>query len=90
MEERAIVEHALNLLGEPSPRVNWHWAVGRPFEEIPRAAEAEGYDLIVLSEHVRNAWTDSVFGTTAERVIRKSVVSVLTVPGRPQLRRAKG
>lgn len=83
MERRAIVEHALNVLGEPAPRVRWHWAVGRPFDEIPRTAEAEGYDLIVVAERPRDPWRDAVFGTTAERVLRASAVPVLSVPVGP-------
>ncbi|TBR21264.1 universal stress protein [bacterium] len=88
MERRAVVEHALNVLGEPSPRVRWHWATGRPFDEIPRAAEAGGYDLVVVAEHVRDGWKDAVFGTTAERVLRASSVPVLCVPGGPVKARA--
>lgn len=83
MERRAIVEHALDVLGEPTPRVKWHWAVGRPFDEIPRAAEAEGYDLVVVAERPRDPWRDAVFGTTAERVLRASAVPVLAVPVGP-------
>lgn len=88
MERRAIVEHALNVLGQPTPRVHWHWAVGRPFDEIPRTAEAGGYDLVVVAEHVRDSWKDAVFGTTAERVLRASKVAVLCVPGGPVKARA--
>lgn len=90
MERNAIVEHALNVLGDPTPRVRWHWAVGRPFDEIPRTAEAEGYDLVVLAEHARDTWMDAVFGTTAERVLRASAVPVLTVPGKVKARRKAG
>lgn len=90
MERNAIVEHCLNVLGEPTPRVKWHWAVGRPFDEIPRTAEAAGYDLIVLAEHVRDTWKDAFFGTTAERVLRASPIPVLSVPGKVKARRRAG
>lgn len=82
MERRAVLEHVLSVLGEPTPKIRWHWAVGKAFQEIPRTAEAEGYDLVVVGERSRERWQDAVFGTTAERVLRASAVPVLSVPGR--------
>lgn len=90
MERRAVVEHVLGVLGEPTPRLRWHWAVGLPFKEIPRTAEREGYDLIVVAERARERWRDAVFGSTAERVLRASAVPVLSVPGKRALRRKAG
>lgn len=90
MERRAVVEHVLSVLGEPTPRIRWHWAVGLPFKEIPRAAEREGYDLVVVGERARESWQDAVFGSTAERVLRASTVPVLSVPGKRALRRRAG
>lgn len=89
MELRAVVDHAMNVLGEPSPTVRWHWAVGRPYEEIPRAAEAGGYDLVVVAERAREGWRDALFGTTAERVLRASSIPVLSVPVRRAVRRKR-
>lgn len=89
MEMRAVVEHAVNVLGEPTPKVRWHWAVGRPFEEIPKAAAEGGYDLVVVAERARDGWRDALFGTTAERVLRASSVPVLSVPVRRAVRRTR-
>jgi nucleotide-binding universal stress UspA family protein len=80
MEERAVIEHVMRVLGEPSPRLRWHWAVGRPFEEIPQAAKDGRYDLVVLAQHLRDGWVESFLGTTAERVLRSGAVPVLAVP----------
>lgn len=90
MERRAVVEHVLNVLGEPTPKIRWHWAAGRAFQEIPRCAEAEGYDMVVVGERARERWQDAVFGSTAERVLRASAVPVLSVPGRRAIRQKAG
>ncbi len=65
-------------------------AIGRPADEILRAADARRADLIVFGLRGRNAASLVVLGSTAHRVIRLARQPVLTVRawgqtrGRPQ------
>lgn len=52
---------------------------GRPSAEIVRAAIAEMADMIVLGTHGKGALDHALFGSTAERVVRKAPCPVLTV-----------
>jgi nucleotide-binding universal stress UspA family protein len=54
--------------------------VGNPSEEITRAAENEGVDLIAIATHGATGWKRFLFGSVAERVVRLSPCPVLTVP----------
>ena len=51
---------------------------GSPTEQILRVSK--DYDLLILAAHRKSLLVDIVLGTTAERVIRRSRVPVLTVP----------
>lgn len=53
-------------------------AKGDPVEGILSAARR--HDLVILVEHRRHSLSDAVFGTTVERVLRRSPVPVLSVP----------
>lgn len=57
---------------------------GEPFLEIIRTAKEESADLIVMGTHGRTGLDHIFFGSTAERVVRKSPCPVLTIrlPGR--------
>lgn len=52
---------------------------GLPFEEIIAQAEEKSADLIVIGTHGRSGLDHVLFGSTAEKVVRKSAVPVLTV-----------
>jgi nucleotide-binding universal stress UspA family protein len=52
---------------------------GIPYEEVLRKAEAEQVDLIVLGTHGRAGIDHFLFGSTAERVVRRSSCPVMTV-----------
>jgi len=52
---------------------------GKPFVEIVRAAEACEADLIVMATHGRTGLDRAVFGSTAEKVIRKALCPVLSI-----------
>jgi nucleotide-binding universal stress UspA family protein len=52
---------------------------GIPFEEIIRKAEEEKVSLIVMGTHGRSGIDHLLFGSTAERVVRKASCPVLTV-----------
>ena len=52
---------------------------GLPYEEIIKQSEAKAADLIVLGTHGRTGLDHVLFGSTAEKVVRKSRLPVLTV-----------
>ena len=59
-------------------------AVGRPAEEIVRAAGDAGTDLVVLATRGRTGLANLLLGGTASEVVRRSSAPVLTVhPGLP-------
>lgn len=52
---------------------------GVPFVEIIKTAKARNADLIVIGTHGRTGIDHMLFGSTAEKVVRKSPCPVLTV-----------
>jgi nucleotide-binding universal stress UspA family protein len=52
---------------------------GVPFVEIIRTAKERGADLIVIGTHGRTGIDHMLFGSTAEKVVRKASCPVLTV-----------
>ena len=52
---------------------------GLPYEQIISQAEDKSADLIVLGTHGRTGLDHVLFGSTAEKVVRKSSLPVLTV-----------
>lgn len=53
--------------------------LGDPAAEILNYAQAEGIDLIIIATHGRKGLEHIIFGSVAERVVKKSPVPVLTV-----------
>jgi nucleotide-binding universal stress UspA family protein len=49
--------------------------------EVVRTAREEGCDVIVIGTHGQSALRHMLFGSTAERVLRKAPCPVLAVPG---------
>lgn len=52
---------------------------GIPYDEIIRKALEIGADLIVIGTHGRTGLDHVLFGSTAEKVVRKSTVPVMTI-----------
>lgn len=52
---------------------------GMPHDQILEQADSKGADLIVLGTHGRTGLDHVLFGSTAEKVVRKSKFPVLTV-----------
>jgi nucleotide-binding universal stress UspA family protein len=56
--------------------------LGKPFLEITEAAKEHRVDLIIIASHGHTGMEHILFGSTAEKVIRKAHCHVLTVrPG---------
>lgn len=53
--------------------------VGKPFIEIVEIAKSENVDLIVISSHGRTGMDHVLFGSTADKVVRKAPCPVLTI-----------
>lgn len=53
--------------------------VGKPFIEIVEVAKSENADLIVISSHGRTGMDHVLFGSTADKVVRKAPCPVLTI-----------
>ncbi len=52
---------------------------GKPFVEIIETAKEEEVDLIIISSHGHSGVEQILFGSTAEKVVRKSTCPVLTI-----------
>jgi len=52
---------------------------GTPYVEIIKVAREKQVDLIVIATHGRNMLSHTLFGSTAERVVRKAPCPVLSV-----------
>ncbi|MCR4418409.1 MAG: universal stress protein [Ignavibacteria bacterium] len=52
---------------------------GKPFLEIINTAKECNCDLIIIASHGHTGIEHILFGSTAEKVVRKSPISVLTV-----------
>lgn len=52
---------------------------GIPYDEIIKKAEEENADLIVMGTHGRTGLDHVLFGSTAEKVVRKSPVPVMSI-----------
>ena len=52
---------------------------GIPYDEVIKKAVAESADLIVLGTHGRTGLDHVLFGSTAEKVVRKSPIPVMTI-----------
>ncbi|HEY9166233.1 MAG TPA: universal stress protein [Candidatus Kryptonia bacterium] len=53
--------------------------IGKPFIEIVEVARSENIDLIVISSHGRTGMDHVLFGSTADKVVRKAPCPVLTI-----------
>ena len=52
---------------------------GVPYDEIIKFADNENIDMIVIGTYGRSALERFIFGSTAERVVRRAPCAVLTV-----------
>jgi len=52
---------------------------GKPFSEIIRVAEEEEADMIIIATHGHSGIEHVLFGSTAEKVVRKAPCPVLSI-----------
>ena len=66
---------------EDAEGLDWEPVIrqGEPFLEIIRFAKEEDIDLIVIGTHGRSGFEHIIFGSTAEKVVRKAPCPVLSV-----------
>ena len=63
------------------PRVTRILHRGKPFVEILRYAQEHETDLIIIASHGHRGLEHTLFGSTAEKVMRKSACPVLVIKG---------
>jgi nucleotide-binding universal stress UspA family protein len=56
-----------------------HISHGKPFIEIIRAARDLAADVLVIGSHGQSGLSETLFGSTAEKVVRKAPCAVLVV-----------
>ncbi len=82
MEEGAtakLQEFIANAKVLEGVRYKYTMAKGIADEEIVRVAQESGTDLIVIGTHGRTGFEHVLFGSTAEKVVRKAPCPVLSV-----------
>ena len=67
-------------LRRPSVDVQSRVVQGAPALEITRLSAELGADLVVMGTHGRTGLSHLLVGSVAERVVRTSLVPVLTIP----------
>lgn len=72
--ERCCLEETRDLQGVEKTVLE-----GIPYEEIIKFAEKDKSDMIVIGTYGRSGLERFIFGSTAERVVRKAPCAVLTV-----------
>ncbi len=78
----ARAEEELNNLAktiDPSLKVETTIRTGKPFVEIIEEAKEKNIDLIIIASHGHTGVEHLLFGSTAEKVVRKAPCPVLTL-----------
>lgn len=76
---KAMVQHQENEKVKIEIRLRF----GDPHEEILAGTREEGASLIVMGTHGRTGLSRALIGSVAERVVRRALFPVLTVPMNP-------
>lgn len=81
IDKRALEELTNLAKKEIPPHVKSHVVVksGKPFVEIIETAVSEDIDLIIIATHGHSSIEHVLFGSTAEKVVRKAPCPVLTL-----------
>jgi nucleotide-binding universal stress UspA family protein len=76
---KEMQEFAEREVTDPSIQIEKVIRRGRPFLKIIQLAREENVDLIVIATHGRGGLEHVLFGSTAEKVVRKSPCPVLSI-----------
>ena len=76
--EKAIESFCDNEL-QSCPNFKKRIVSGDPASEILKVIQNENFDLVVMGTHGRKGIEETIFGSVAENVVKKSPVPVLTI-----------
>lgn len=80
-QRQRILEEIPDLATGDGLMVDTQLVEGQPHEVIADRADETGSDLIVMGRHGRSGLGERLLGTVTERVLRRTGVPVLTIPG---------
>ena len=72
-------DFSMGQIAIPSINVDVIVKTGKPFIEIIETAKEENVDLIIIATHGHTGMEHILFGSTAEKVVRKAPCPVLTL-----------
>ncbi|HEX5165880.1 MAG TPA: universal stress protein [Thermomicrobiales bacterium] len=81
-DARAYLDRVAGYLRSEGIRVVWEVRFGRPADEIMRAAETTGADLVVMATHDRRGLQRLALGSVTNEVLQHGPTPVLTIPPR--------
>lgn len=81
MKKKGLEELEKLASSEIQDTIKWEIAVevGKPFVEINRVAKEKNIDLIIIATHGHTGIEHVLFGSTAEKVVRKAPCPVLSI-----------
>ncbi len=82
--DKSIADHFSSYIEKNAGNFNDYEKIirhGKPFAEIIKFSEERSADLIVVGSHGRTGIEHVMFGSTAERLVRRSKIPVLIIPG---------
>jgi len=68
-----------SVLGDKNIKIDTVIKFGEPYHEILKLEEELGVNLVVIASHTKSFFEDVFFGSTTEKVVRRSKKSVLVV-----------
>ncbi len=77
---RSYLDERVKQLRSEGVRSTWEVRLGRPADEIIRAAETTAADLIIMSTHRRAGIRRWAFGSVTDDVVQRGSAPVLVVP----------
>jgi nucleotide-binding universal stress UspA family protein len=77
---RAYLDEMVRRLRREGIRATWEVRLGRPADEIIRAADTIAADLVVMSSHGRGGLRRWAFGSVTDDVLRRGNTPVMVVP----------
>jgi nucleotide-binding universal stress UspA family protein len=76
-DAREYLDEVTSHLRAGDIRVVWEVRIGKPAEEIARAAQTIDADLVLMSSHGRGGLRRWAFGSVANEVLQRSVVPIM-------------